>query len=80
MVKVIHEAIGIKHGAKITHDPRSDEHRMVWWTPLTGSAPSRSAMMSLQPTTTGSAPPRSTLIYPDLKGKLNGHAVQVRRS
>ena len=36
----------------------------------------RSAMLSLQPTTTGSAT-AIALIYPELKGKLNGHAVRV---
>ena len=33
-------------------------------------------MLSLQPTTTGSAT-AIALIYPDLHGKLNGHAVRV---
>jgi glyceraldehyde 3-phosphate dehydrogenase len=33
-------------------------------------------MQSLAPTTTGSAT-AITLIYPDLKGKLNGHAVRA---
>ena len=33
-------------------------------------------MLSLQPTTTGSAT-AIALIYPELKGKLNGHAVRV---
>src|SRR3546814_15717740 len=36
----------------------------------------RSAINSLQPTTTGSATAIS-LIYPELKGKLNGHAVRA---
>ena len=33
-------------------------------------------MLSMQPTTTGSATAIS-LIYPELKGKLNGHAVRA---
>jgi glyceraldehyde 3-phosphate dehydrogenase len=33
-------------------------------------------MLSMQPTTTGSAT-AIALIYPELKGKLNGHAVRV---
>ena len=33
-------------------------------------------MLSMQPTTTGSATAIS-LIYPELKGKLNGHAVRI---
>ena len=36
----------------------------------------RSAMLSLMPTTTGSATAIG-LIYPELKGKLNGHAVRA---
>jgi glyceraldehyde 3-phosphate dehydrogenase len=36
----------------------------------------RSAMLSLQPTTTGSAT-AIALIYPELKGRLNGHAVRA---
>ena len=36
----------------------------------------RSAMLSLQPTTTGSAT-AIALIYPELKGKLDGHAVRA---
>jgi glyceraldehyde 3-phosphate dehydrogenase len=36
----------------------------------------RSAMLSLSPTTTGGAT-AIALIYPELKGKLNGHAVRA---
>lgn len=36
----------------------------------------RSALMNLIPTTTGSAT-AITMIYPELKGRLNGHAVRV---
>ena len=36
----------------------------------------RSALNSLIPTTTGSAT-AITLIYPELKGRLNGHAIRV---
>jgi glyceraldehyde 3-phosphate dehydrogenase len=36
----------------------------------------RSALMNLIPTTTGSAT-AITLIYPELRGRLNGHAVRV---
>jgi len=37
----------------------------------------RSALLSLQPTTTGSAT-AIALIYPELKGRLDGHAVRVQ--
>ncbi|MCB1739327.1 MAG: type I glyceraldehyde-3-phosphate dehydrogenase, partial [Gammaproteobacteria bacterium] len=36
----------------------------------------RSALLSLQPTTTGSAT-AIALIYPELEGRLNGHAVRA---
>ena len=36
----------------------------------------RSALLNMIPTTTGSAT-AITLIYPELKGRLNGHAVRV---
>jgi glyceraldehyde 3-phosphate dehydrogenase len=36
----------------------------------------RSAVLSLQPTTTGSGT-AIALMYPELKGRLNGHAVRV---
>ncbi len=75
VVKVIHEAIGIRHGQITTiHDPTNTN--VVVDAPHKDLRRARSAMMSLQPTTTGSAT-AITLIYPDLKGKLNGHAVRA---
>jgi glyceraldehyde 3-phosphate dehydrogenase len=75
VVKVIHESIGIKHGQITTiHDPTNTN--VVVDAPHKDLRRARSAMMSLQPTTTGSAT-AITLIYPDLKGKLNGHAVRA---
>lgn len=75
VVKVIHEAIGIVHGQITTiHDPTNTN--VVVDAPHKDLRRARSAMMSLQPTTTGSAT-AITLIYPDLKGKLNGHAVRA---
>jgi len=75
VVKVIHEAIGIEHGQITTiHDPTNTN--VVVDAPHKDLRRARSAMMSLQPTTTGSAT-AITLIYPDLEGKLNGHAVRA---
>jgi len=75
VVKVIHEAIGIKHGQITTiHDPTNTN--VVVDAPHKDLRRARSAMTSLSPTTTGSAT-AITLIYPDLKGKLNGHAVRA---
>ncbi len=78
VVKVIHEAIGIRHGQITTiHDPTNTN--VVVDAPHKDLRRARSAMLSLQPTTTGSAT-AIALIYPELKGKLNGHAVRRRCS
>ncbi len=75
VVKVIHEAIGIRHGQITTiHNPTNTN--VVVDAPHNDLRRARSAMLSLQPTTTGSATAIS-LIYPELKGKLNGHAVRA---
>ena len=75
IVKVVQEHFGIRHGAITTlHDVtntqvvvdafRSDLRR------------SRSCLHSLIPTSTGSARAIG-LIFPELEGRLNGHAVRV---
>jgi glyceraldehyde 3-phosphate dehydrogenase len=75
VVKVLHETIGIRHGQITTiHDPTNTN--VVNDSPHKDLRRARSAMLSLLPTTTGSAT-AITLIYPDLKGKLNGHAVRA---
>ncbi|MFN8772638.1 MAG: ArsJ-associated glyceraldehyde-3-phosphate dehydrogenase [bacterium] len=75
VVKVVHEAIGIRHGQITTiHDPTNTN--VVVDAPHKDLRRARSAMQSLAPTTTGSAT-AIALIYPELKGKLNGHAVRA---
>ena len=75
VVKVIHESIGIKHGQITTiHDPTNTN--LMVDAPHKDLRRARSAMLSLAPTTTGSAT-AIALIYPELKGKLNGHAVRA---
>lgn len=75
VVKVIHENIGIRHGQITTiHDPTNTN--VVTDAPHKDLRRARSAMLSLQPTTTGSAT-AIALIYPELKGKLDGHAVRA---
>jgi glyceraldehyde 3-phosphate dehydrogenase len=75
VVKVIHEALGIKHGAITTiHDVTNTQ--TIVDRPAKDLRRARSALNSLIPTTTGSAT-AITLIYPELKGRLNGHAVRV---
>jgi glyceraldehyde 3-phosphate dehydrogenase len=75
VVKVVHEALGIRHGQITTiHDPTNTN--VVVDAPHKDLRRARSAMLSLSPTTTGSAT-AIALIYPELKGKLNGHAVRA---
>ena len=75
VVKVIHEGLGIKHGSITTiHDVTNTQ--TIVDRPAKDLRRARSALNSLIPTTTGSAT-AITLIYPDLLGKLNGHAVRV---
>ncbi|SDE20102.1 ArsJ-associated glyceraldehyde-3-phosphate dehydrogenase [Limimaricola pyoseonensis] len=75
VVKVIHEALGIRHGAITTiHDVTNTQ--TIVDRPAKDLRRARSALNSLIPTTTGSAT-AITLIYPELKGRLNGHAVRV---
>jgi len=71
----VHENLGIRHGQITTiHDP-TNTNRVVD-AAHKDLRRARSAMMSLAPTTTGSAT-AIALIYPELAGKLNGHAVRA---
>lgn len=75
VVKVLHDAVGIRHGQITTiHDPTNTN--VMVDAPHKDLRRARSAMLSLSPTTTGSAT-AIALIYPELKGKLNGHAVRA---
>lgn len=75
VVKVIHENLRIKHGSITTiHDVTNTQ--TIVDRPAKDLRRARSALNSLIPTTTGSAT-AITLIYPELTGKLNGHAVRV---
>ena len=75
VVKVIHESLGIRHGS-ITTLPDVTNTQTIVDRPAKDMRRARSALMNLIPTTTGSAT-AITLIYPELKGRLNGHAVRV---
>ena len=75
VVKVIHENVGIVHGCMTTiHDITNTQsivdkgHKDL--------RRARACGQSLIPTTTGSAK-AITKIFPELTGKLNGHAVRV---
>lgn len=75
VVKVMNEKVGIKHGCMTTiHDITNTQtiidkgHKDL--------RRARACSQSLIPTSTGSAK-AITEIFPELKGKLNGHAVRV---
>ncbi|MCE9679813.1 ArsJ-associated glyceraldehyde-3-phosphate dehydrogenase [Shewanella sp. AS1] len=75
VVKVLHENIGIKHGSMTTiHDITNTQ--TILDAPHKDLRRARACGQSLIPTTTGSAT-AITHIFPELKGKLNGHAVRV---
>ena len=75
VVKVMHEKIGIKHGCMTTiHDITNTQtiidkgHKDL--------RRARACGQSMIPTSTGSAK-AITKIFPELAGKLNGHAVRI---
>ncbi|MFD2177983.1 ArsJ-associated glyceraldehyde-3-phosphate dehydrogenase [Veronia pacifica] len=75
VVKVIHEKLGIQHGSMTTiHDITNTQ--TIIDAPHPDLRRARSCGTSLIPTTTGSAT-AITHIFPELKGRLNGHAVRV---
>jgi glyceraldehyde 3-phosphate dehydrogenase len=75
VVKVIHEKFGIKHGSMTTIHSITNTQTILD-APHKDLRRARSCGASLIPTTTGSAT-AITHIFPELKGKLNGHAVRV---
>lgn len=75
VVKVIHENLGIRHGSITTiHDVTNTQS--ILDQPHKDLRRARACGMSLIPTTTGSATAIAE-IFPDLKGRLNGHAIRV---
>jgi len=75
VVKVIHETLGIKHGSMTTiHDLTNTQ--TIIDAPHKDLRRARASSMNLIPTTTGSAT-AITKIFPELTGRLNGHAVRV---
>jgi len=75
VVKVMHEKVGIRHGSMTTIHNITNTQTIV----DKGHSDLRRARacgQSLIPTTTGSAK-AITKIFPELAGKLNGHAVRV---
>ncbi|WP_457789836.1 ArsJ-associated glyceraldehyde-3-phosphate dehydrogenase [Pseudomonas sp. PL-6] len=75
VVKVIHENLRIRHGSITTiHDLTNTQS--ILDTPHKDLRRARASGMSLIPTTTGSATAIAE-IFPELRGKLDGHAVRV---
>ena len=75
VVKVIHEQLGIRHGSITTiHDLTNTQS--ILDQPHKDLRRARASGMSLIPTTTGSATAIAE-IFPELRGRLNGHAVRV---
>ncbi len=75
VVKVIHEKLRIRHGSITTiHDLTNTQS--ILDQPHKDLRRARACGMSLIPTSTGSATAIAE-IFPELRGKLNGHAVRV---
>jgi glyceraldehyde 3-phosphate dehydrogenase len=75
VVKVLHEGIGISHGSITTLHNLTNTQTIVD-APHRDLRRARAAGISLIPTTTGSATAIG-LIFPELEGRLDGHAVRV---
>lgn len=78
VVKVIHEQLRITHGCITTIHNLTNTQTLVDAPNAKKSDPrrARSGLVNLAPTSTGSAT-AIALIFPELKGKLNGLAVRV---
>jgi glyceraldehyde 3-phosphate dehydrogenase len=75
VVKVIHEQFGIIHGSMTTIHNLTNTQTILD-APHKDPRRARACGMSLIPTTTGSAT-AITHIFPELQGRLNGHAIRV---
>jgi glyceraldehyde 3-phosphate dehydrogenase len=75
VVKVIHESLGIRHGSITTiHDLTNTQS--ILDQPHKDLRRARASHSNLIPTSTGSATAIAE-IFPELRGRLNGHAVRV---
>lgn len=75
VVKVIHEQIGIRHGSLTTIHSLTNT-QVIIDAPHKDLRRARSCGSSLIPTSTGSATAIAE-IFPELRGRLDGHAVRV---
>jgi len=75
MVKVVKDAVGFRHGAMVTiHSYTNDQN--VLDLPHKDLRRARAAALSMIPTTTGAAKATS-LVLPELKGKIDGISIRV---
>src|SRR5687768_107884 len=75
MVKVIRDAFGFKHGSMVTiHSYTNDQN--ILDLPHKDLRRARAAAISMIPTTTGAAKATS-LVIPELKGKIDGISIRV---
>jgi glyceraldehyde 3-phosphate dehydrogenase len=75
MVKVIREAFGFRHGSMVTiHSYTNDQN--ILDLPHKDLRRARAAALSMIPTTTGAAKATS-LVIPEVKGKIDGISVRV---
>ena len=75
VVKVVRDELGLRHGTITTVHDATNTQTLVD-RPAKDLRRARSALNALIPTTTGSARAIAA-IYPELEGRLNGHAVRV---
>ncbi len=75
LVKVIHENLGIRHGSITTIHALTNDQSLLDQ-PHKDLRRARAGGLSLIPTSTGSASAIAE-IFPELRGRLNGHAVRV---
>jgi glyceraldehyde 3-phosphate dehydrogenase len=75
MVKVVKDALGFRHGTMVTiHSYTNDQS--ILDQPHKDLRRARAAALSIIPTTTGAAKATS-LVLPELKGKIDGIAIRV---
>ncbi len=76
MAKVLHEAVGIKHGWLTTTHAYTNDQRILDVQHPKDMRRARAAAINIIPSSTGAAKAIG-LVYPDLAGKLHGAAMRV---
>lgn len=78
VIKLLHDKVGVKHGSITTIHCLTNTQSVLdaAWCAEKEPRRARGAINNFYPTTTGSAK-AVTEVIPELRGKLNGHAVRV---